>query len=265
MTDLLNSIEKYLKDLSQASSNLIFIDPITNLEEPKIKQQINSIEKISQTTKINSSFNMTTDFLDSEKDLFTEKSEWMLTNSLDELYSKIHSCQNCPLGATRLNFVFGSGNPNAEIMFIGEAPGADEDEQGLPFVGRAGQLLTKIIESINFKRSEVYIANILKCRPPGNRQPTPGETNECQPYLLKQIELIKPAFIVLLGLTAADTFFRTKHKMAESRGKITDFQGIKVLITYHPAALLRNPDLKRPVWEDVKLLRRLYDEYKKEL
>jgi DNA polymerase len=166
----------------------------------------------------------------------------------------------CPLGQTRTKFVFGVGNPNADIMIIGEAPGADEDAKGEPFVGRAGQLLTKILQAINFEREEVFIANILKCRPPDNRTPIPSEVEQCEPYLLKQIELIKPKFILAVGLTAANTLLKQKFKMADIRGKIFDYHGVNMLITYHPAALLRNPEWKKYTWEDVQLLRRLYDE-----
>jgi DNA polymerase len=146
-------------------------------------------------------------------------------------------------------------------MVIGEAPGADEDAQGKPFVGRAGQLLTKILQAINLERDDVFIANIVKCRPPENRRPLPNEIDACEPYLMKQIELIKPAFILALGLTAADTLLKQKHTMGDVRGKLFDYHGTKLLVTYHPAALLRNPQWRAPVWEDVKMLRRLYDEY----
>ena len=187
---------------------------------------------------------------------------WRDSKSIGELYDNIHTCLRCPLGTTRKHFVFGSGNINADIMVIGEAPGADEDEQGLPFVGRAGQLLTKIIESINFKREDIYICNICKCRPPGNRAPFASEVEACLPYLLKQIELVKPEFILALGATAVGSLTGKKPVMAEARGKITDFHGVKMLITYHPAALLYNPNLKRDVWEDMKLLKKLYLESK---
>ena len=179
--------------------------------------------------------------------------------TLGELKNGISNCQNCVLGATRKNFVFGEGDPNADIMIIGEAPGADEDEQGMPFVGRAGKLLTDILKAINFERNEVYIANICKCRPPANRKPSTVEVFYCEAYLKKQIELIQPKFILALGLTAAEALFKKPFKMAESRGKLFDYHGIQTLITYHPAALLRNPSWKRPVWEDVQLLRQLYD------
>ena len=182
--------------------------------------------------------------------------------TLEAFHSDISDCMKCPLGATRTSFVFGSGNPNADIMVIGEAPGADEDAQGLPFVGRAGQLLTKILESIDLQRDEVYICNILKCRPPNNRKPLVGETDSCEPYLWKQIELIRPKFILALGLTASHTLLKTSEAMTALRGRIHDYQGIKTIVTYHPAALLRNPEWKKLVWEDVKFLRSLYQEAK---
>jgi DNA polymerase len=187
-------------------------------------------------------------------------SNWKESNSLEVLNQNISSCTECPLGLTRNQFVFGSGNPNADLMIIGEAPGADEDEQGLPFVGRAGKLLTKILKAINFEREDVYIANIIKCRPPGNRRPEKAEVDECEPYLKKQIDIIKPKFILSLGLTSVDTLLKKKHKMKDTRGKILSYEGTKLMVTYHPAALLRNPNWKKDTWEDVQLLRKLYDE-----
>lgn len=184
----------------------------------------------------------------------------MAPATLDALQAAICTCLNCPLGHTRKSFVFGSGNPDADIMVIGEAPGADEDEQGLPFVGRAGQLLTKILEAIELSRDEVYICNILKCRPPNNRKPLASETDQCEPYLWKQIELIKPKYILALGLTAANTLLKNKASMSELRGRTHDYQGIPMIVTYHPAALLRNPEWKKLAWEDVKYLRQLYTE-----
>lgn len=181
--------------------------------------------------------------------------------SLDELQVAMENCQRCGLGATRNKLVFGSGNPNADLLIIGEAPGAEEDLKGEPFVGRAGQLLTDILLAINFKREDVYIANICKCRPPGNRRPSLEEVYCCETYLKKQIEIISPKFILALGLTAADALFKKTHKMAEIRGRFLDYNGIKTMVTYHPAALLRNPSWKRPVWEDVQLLRKMYDTY----
>jgi DNA polymerase len=164
------------------------------------------------------------------------------------------------LHKNRTNFVFGSGNPNAKVMVIGEGPGAEEDKQGLPFVGRAGQLLTDILKAIKFEREEVYIANIIKCRPPENRTPSPEEMDTCIPYLKKQISLIQPKMILCLGLTAAKGLLRKKESLTALRGKFFDYEGIKVMVTFHPAALLRNPNWKRDCWEDVKKFRKMYDE-----
>ncbi len=185
---------------------------------------------------------------------------WGLAGSLDELNRQICDCTKCALGFTRTKFVFGVGNPRATLMLIGEAPGADEDAQGEPFVGRAGQLLNKILEAINFKRSDVYICNILKCRPPNNRKPTPEESELCKPYLKKQIDLIKPKVILCLGLTAAENLLGATESMSRLRGRVMQYEGVPVMITYHPAALLRNPNWKRPAWEDVQAVRKLHDE-----
>jgi DNA polymerase len=165
----------------------------------------------------------------------------------------ICTCQKCPLGATRKNFVFGSGNPQAKIMFIGEAPGADEDEQGLPFVGRAGQLLTKIIESTQtWKRPDVFICNVLKCRPPGNRTPQPEEVEQCRPYLEEQIQIIKPKMIIALGASAAQAVLKTTESVGKLRNQWHDYNGIPLRVTYHPAALLRFEGYKKDVWQDMK-------------
>lgn len=180
-------------------------------------------------------------------------------DDLDELRGVVSGCLRCPLGATRKKFVFGSGNRRAGVMFVGEAPGADEDAQGLPFVGRAGQLLTKMIESIGLRREEVYITNVLKCRPPGNRDPLSGEIEKCEPILLRQIEIIRPKIICALGRISGKTLLRTETSLAALRGRVHDYHGVKLVVTYHPAALLRNPQWKRPTWEDLKFLRREYD------
>ncbi|HEY6190766.1 MAG TPA: uracil-DNA glycosylase [Bacteroidota bacterium] len=189
---------------------------------------------------------------------------WAGAVSPAELYGQIHECLKCPLGQTRIKFVFGTGNTNADIMFIGEAPGADEDAQGEPFVGRAGQLLNKIIEAIGMKREEVYICNILKCRPPQNRDPLPSEMETCSPYLLKQIDLIKPKFIVCLGRISAQWLLRTNETLSALRGRTHEFHGATLIVTYHPAALLRNPAWKRPAWEDMKVLMELHEKRKQQ-
>jgi len=175
----------------------------------------------------------------------------------------ICECQNCPLGKTRKNFVFGTGNPEAEILFVGEAPGADEDAQGLPFVGRAGQLLTKIIESTKtWKRGDVFICNVLKCRPPGNRTPLPEEVEQCRPYLEEQINIIKPKLIMALGASAAQALLKTKDSVGKLRNKWHDYAGIPLRVTYHPAALLRFDGYKKDVWEDMKELTAKYTDLK---
>jgi uracil-DNA glycosylase family 4 len=189
------------------------------------------------------------------------KEAWNNARTLDELESMIHDCAKCDLWQSRMNFVFGTGNPHATFMVVGEAPGAEEDAQGIPFVGRAGQLLNKILEAINFKRDDVYICNILKSRPPGNRKPMPEEVVACLPYLQKQIELVKPKVILCLGLTAAENLLGTTESLGRLRGRVLDFEGIPVMVTYHPAALLRNPAWKRPTWEDVQAARKLHDQY----
>jgi uracil-DNA glycosylase family 4 len=194
--------------------------------------------------------------------LFAQLPPWQQSQTLEELYEHIHTCTACPLGLTRTNFVFGTGNPQAEIVVIGEAPGAEEDARGEPFVGAAGQLLTRMLAAIGLQREEVYICNILKCRPPGNRRPLPQEVATCRPYLWKQLELIQPAFLLVLGATAASALLEREHKIAELRGRPIPLQGMLMVVTYHPAALLRNPQWKRPAWEDLQLLRQLYDAYR---
>jgi DNA polymerase len=179
---------------------------------------------------------------------------------LHEMYEQIKDCHKCPLGDTRTKFVFGVGNPYARLIFVGEAPGRDEDLQGIPFVGRAGQLLDRILAAIKLTRDEVYIANILKCRPPNNRDPLPSEISRCLPYLMKQMEIIRPKLICCLGRISAQVLLNTQAPMNSLRGKVHDYKGIPLIATYHPAALLRNENLKRPTWEDFKLLKKLYDQ-----
>jgi uracil-DNA glycosylase len=174
---------------------------------------------------------------------------------LGTIYQSMKTCQLCPLGKTRKNLVFGEGNPHAEVVFVGEAPGADEDEQGLPFVGRAGQLLTDIIvKGMKLKRKDVYICNILKCRPPGNRNPLPDEISKCEPFLKKQLQIISPRVICALGKFAAQTLLKTETPITTLRGRFHDYEGIKLMPTYHPAYLLRNPSAKKLVWEDVQMI-----------
>jgi uracil-DNA glycosylase family 4 len=182
------------------------------------------------------------------------------TKALTDFYQEIKDCKKCHLHQTRTNLVFGAGNQNAEVMFVGEAPGREEDLRGEPFVGKAGQLLDKILAAIKFTRDDVYIANILKCRPPENRDPLPDEIQMCEPHLLEQIRIIQPKIICALGRIAAQALLKTKAPLGQLRGKIHDYHGTKFLVTYHPAALLRYPQYKRPTWEDVQLLRKEYDD-----
>jgi len=174
---------------------------------------------------------------------------------LESVRAEIGDCQRCKLAPKRTNIVFGSGNPSAELVFVGEAPGYDEDQQGLPFVGRAGQLLTKIIESINLKREDVYICNVLKCRPPENRNPEPDEVAACNPFLKKQLAAIRPKIVCCLGTFAAQTVIQTAAPISRLRGKFFDLDGMRVIATFHPAYLLRSPEKKREVWEDMKQIR----------
>jgi uracil-DNA glycosylase len=186
-----------------------------------------------------------------------------IARSSDEALAAIRAdigadCSRCKLhGLGRRQIVFGVGNPNADLMFVGEAPGADEDIQGIPFVGRAGQLLTKIIEAINLRREDVYIANVIKCRPPENRNPEPDEVETCEPFLFRQIDVIKPKVIVALGTFATRALLRTQDPISRLRGRVYDFRGAKLIPTFHPAFLLRSPDRKRDVWDDMKKVRTL--------
>ena len=179
--------------------------------------------------------------------------------SLDAVAQSVATCTRCPLYATAKNPVPGQGNPNAALMIVGEAPGATEDEQGLAFVGAAGQLLTKILAAVDLKREDVFICNVLKHRPPGNRNPMPDEVTACSPYLIRQFELIQPRAILALGTFAAQTLLQTKLAIGKLRSQVHRYHGVPLIVTYHPAALLRNPSWKRPTWEDVQLVRRILD------
>ncbi len=184
--------------------------------------------------------------------LFTEPA-MARADSLESLRAAIGDCQRCKLAPHRTNLVFGVGNPRARLVFVGEGPGADEDAQGEPFVGRAGQLLTEIItKGMRLERSDVYIANVIKCRPPGNRNPEPDEVASCEPFLLRQIELIGPEVIVALGKFAVQTLLGNKTPITQLRGRWFDYHGIQLMPTFHPAYLLRNPADKRLVWQDIR-------------
>lgn len=178
--------------------------------------------------------------------------------TLDQVREDLGDCTRCKLHRLgRRHIVYGVGNPQAALMFIGEAPGHDEDVQGIPFVGRAGQLLTKIIEAIDLKREDVYIANVIKCRPPENRNPEPDEVASCEPFLFRQVQAIRPRVIVALGTFAAQALLRTNDPISRLRGKIFHYGDARLIPTFHPAYLLRSPERKREVWEDMKTVRAL--------
>ena len=175
--------------------------------------------------------------------------------TLDDIREELGDCSRCRLSGSRTSIVFGSGNPDARLMFIGEAPGSEEDRQGLPFVGRAGQLLTKIIESIGIRRNDVYICNVLKCRPPKNRNPEADEVETCSPFLRQQLEAVRPQIVCCLGTFASQTMLGMKVPISKLRGRFHVIEGIRFIATFHPAYLLRNPAKKREVWEDMKQIR----------
>lgn len=193
--------------------------------------------------------------------LWEEKIQNNSNKKHDDIYERlvilkkqIENCTQCSLNSNRKQIVFGAGNIKAELLFVGEAPGEEEDLQGLPFVGRAGKLLTDIITAMGLKRDDVYICNAVKCRPPGNRTPTDEEILKCNPYLMAQIELIKPRIIVALGAVSIKALFKTKESIFALRGKFLNFNGIKVMPTFHPGFLLRNPSYKKHTWQDIKLV-----------
>jgi len=179
--------------------------------------------------------------------------------SLEELRAGVCDCSRCEIAARRTNFVFGRGDPQADLVIVGEAPGAQEDLQGEPFVGPAGQLLDRMLAAIGFGWNEVYICNILKCRPTNNRDPNPQEVASCEPYLHEQLALIRPKLILAVGRVAGKTLLRRESALKNMRGTRHDYWGVPMLVSYHPAALLRNPHWKRPAWEDLQETRRLYD------
>jgi uracil-DNA glycosylase len=198
----------------------------------------------------------------SEKTIQTLQN-WITTNSgyrsetLEQIQNDLGDCQRCKLWKGRTNIVFGSGNPHAQLVFVGEGPGFDEDRQGKPFVGKAGQLLTKIIEAMKLSRDQVYICNVIKCRPPENRNPEPDEIKACFPFLKRQLNSISPDFICALGSVAAKALLEKEVFISRVRGRFFDYRGIRVMPTYHPAYLLRNPGKKKDVWEDVQKIMKI--------
>ncbi len=221
--------------------------------DPVIKGKMSYEENVISQPPAPESVCENTDTYNEEAKVELSKSEKI--EALGKLEEQVNRCAQCELCKQRTNVVFGVGNPDADLMFVGEAPGYYEDVQGEPFVGKAGQLLTKIIESIGMKRGDVYIANILKCRPPDNRNPNANEIVMCSPHLIRQIEIIRPKIICALGTFAAQRLLDTKETIGKLRGRFFEYQSTKFLATYHPAYLLRNPDDKKKVWADIKKVR----------
>jgi uracil-DNA glycosylase len=259
LNNIINDTENYLKTLKRFQKSNIYVENTVDLLKPgqkKAGEAQNSKKDLPELINSPKSGVIVEDLFGN---VTVAREEWEFAENIEELNNQICECKKCPLGETRTKFVFGVGNPHADIVLIGEAPGADEDAQGEPFVGRAGQLLNKILEATGFKREDVFICNILKCRPPGNRNPMPDEVEKCRPYLEKQLKLLNPKLILLLGRVAAESLLKTKEPLARLRGKVHDYKGWKVMITFHPAALLRNPNWKRPTWDDMKQFKALYE------
>lgn len=262
---LIADTENIIKNFDRFYAGKLYIDKdIPGIAKVSVKSVENEAPKPEVIRKKTENVVVKDKSAVAEIDIFgnenIKREEWEFAETLDELNAKINTCMKCGLGKLRNNFVFGVGNPNADVVVIGEAPGADEDAQGEPFVGRAGQLLNKILEATGFKREDVFILNILKCRPPGNRNPEPDEAELCRPYLDKQLKLINPKLLLLLGKVASETLLKTKEPLNKLRGKVHDYKGWKLMITFHPAALLRNPNWKRPTWEDMQQFKALYEE-----
>lgn len=237
-------LPKKMESPKSAASRLGALPSLANRSRAKADTPIVKIEKNMQTKPA------------PEETLFEVAPTLEATeDTIESIRADIGNCTRCPLNEGRTQIVHTAGNFQADLMFVGEAPGADEDAQGFPFVGRAGQLLTKIIESIGFKREEVCIGNINRCRPPGNRQPTLPEAHTCRPFLLREIAVIRPKVIVVLGNTALHNLLDTKVGITKVRGQFQDYFGVKVMPTFHPAYLLRDPHKKREVWEDMKKVR----------
>lgn len=238
-------------------------EPVTVMTEVAAPPKPLLIEPISQTgeppmtsrKKIKASAAQASLFGDSVPEESPAEPELPTDETLEIIRADIGDCTRCKLHPHRTHIVYGEGNPRAALMFVGEGPGADEDVTGRPFVGRAGQLLDQMIEAIGLKREDVYISNVVKCRPPLNREPEPDEVATCEPFLYRQINVIKPKLVVALGGVATKTLLRTKAPISKLRGRFFDFRGTKLLPTFHPAFLLRSPNMKKEAWEDLKKVR----------
>ena len=233
---------EYYNIVNEAEAYLKYLKTMGVVNVPKGKKEKNIKVKGPEA-----------DALPAEKPI--SKKDKVISGSLNDVSADIGDCKRCKLHSTRTNIVFGVGDPKAKLMFVGEGPGFDEDQKGEPFVGRAGQLLTKMIAGMGLTRDDVYIANVVKCRPPNNRNPEPDEIAACSKFLTAQIAAIGPKVIVCLGTFASQTLLRSEERISDLRGKFHDWQGgVKLIPTFHPAFLLRNPAMKKPVWEDMKLV-----------
>jgi uracil-DNA glycosylase len=237
-TTTIEQIETFLKEQKELG-----------MEFYEINDNKKNTSQIIKTESSKSEYKTQTDI--SQLNLLSSMSKKM---SLDEISDEIGECTRCRLHKGRTNIVFGEGNSHARLVFVGEGPGRDEDEQGKPFVGRAGKLLTKIIKAMGLQRTDVYICNVVKCRPPENRNPEADEMATCGQFLFKQLASINPEVIVCLGSIAANYLLNSKASLGSMRGKFHNYENTKLMVTYHPAALLRNPNFKKPLWEDMKLV-----------
>ncbi len=254
MKDILPEIENYFKIIQAVYGPRLFLDNALQDAEPaqaapakrENKQPLGKAESRPAFGPAKKSF---------KSSVLPQKSP-----ELEAYFQEIKDCTKCALSATRSHFVFGHGNPKADILFVGEAPGRDEDEQGIPFVGRAGKLLDKMLQAIGLSKDDVYIANVLKCRPPQNRDPLPDEVLKCEPYLHRQMELIQPKILVALGRVAANTLLRQESALSALRNQVHTYKDKPLIVTYHPAALLRNPRWKASSWQDLKKIKKLLSE-----
>ena len=242
-----------MSEMSYAEELLLLTSSLTRHLQRRAQVGIARVAKDNRIEDKPSSGKTAGSVRGSSGELFSSGAPSLVASTLEELRAAIGDCRRCKLCSGRTNLVFGVGNPRAKLMFVGEGPGRDEDLQGEPFVGRAGQLLTDIItKGIGLRREDVYIANVVKCRPPDNRNPEPDEVAACEPFLKKQIEIIRPEIIVALGKFAVQTLLQSKMPITKLRGNWHTYQGIKLMPTFHPAYLLRNPADKKLVWEDIK-------------
>jgi DNA polymerase len=260
---LINNIINFLKNEREMYGDFTISDEYISLSNKQKNEKPGSVQHSKQSDSTNM------DYFDSQEKLFNNEEDGSRKiyqqiakcSTLDELKKLCEQADVLKTDLADTNLVFGTGNPDADLMLIGEAPGAQEDKQGEPFVGRAGQLLTKILKAIDFDRGDIYISNILKHRPPKNRNPNPEERQKSLPFLLRQIDLINPKLILCLGRVSANTLLDNNNSLGSMRQEFHTFRKkYELMVTYHPAALLRNPNWKRPAWEDVQLLRKRYDE-----